>query len=71
LITVYTLIDNYFISAGKEDMLRDSYEAPVIERPTRADDLTVKMFQNKVMGQDRYVTLLYCKDHITDSKTLV
>ena len=41
-----------FSLTAQEEVLRDSMD-PVIERPTRADELTVKLFDTKALGQDR------------------
>ena len=37
---------------AEEEGLREFME-PVIERPTRADELTVKLFETKALGEDR------------------
>ena len=42
-----------YLLTAQESGLRESLEPPVIERPTRADELTVKMFETKAPDGDR------------------
>ncbi|XP_060600361.1 uncharacterized protein LOC132753839, partial [Ruditapes philippinarum] len=51
-----------------EDDTRLSFEPPVIERPTRADQLTVKLFETRMQDHDRLSLAIMPRDSMPDSK---
>lgn len=56
------------IITAQEDATRVSFEPPVIERPTRADELTVKIFETKMQGEDRVSLAIMPRDSMPESK---
>ncbi|XP_053394280.1 ciliogenesis and planar polarity effector 1-like isoform X3 [Mercenaria mercenaria] len=53
---------------AQEDDTRLSFEPPVIERPTRADELTLKIFETKMQDHDRLSLAIIPRDSMPDSK---
>ncbi|KAL4235812.1 hypothetical protein ACF0H5_004202 [Mactra antiquata] len=54
---------------GEEEVTRHMYEPPVIDRPTRADELTLKVFETKMAGgEDRMTMAILPRDSMPDSK---
>ncbi|XP_052775729.1 ciliogenesis and planar polarity effector 1-like isoform X2 [Mya arenaria] len=51
-----------------ESVTRVSFEPPAVERPTRADELTVRMFDTSVQGEDRVTLAVMPRDSMPDSK---
>lgn len=57
-----------YVFTAQEETMRVSFEPPVVERPTRADELTVKIFESKMQGEDRMSLAIMPRDSMPDSK---